>query len=228
MINHSKFFYQTMKKSILIFSIAMTFISIFCDSSLTFAQDVFHSCKMEGTATSHKYKEENRKKNRYSIPHSNQFDSTITFEEILQPGNDINRFDENKAIIITGWVLNVVPSGEETCNCDSTSNNLKDVHIEIVPTENTTSRRKVIYVEITPRLRRRIFDQLNVLMNVQRTANGLLTNKLRGKQISVEGWLFFDDHHKHQAWNTDPTNTNDNKRASVWEIHPITKIEIID
>ncbi len=47
--------------------------------------------------------------------------------------------------------------------------------------------------------------------------------------VTVEGWLFYDKSHEAQAFSTNPDNASGrNWRASCWEIHPITKIDILD
>jgi hypothetical protein len=38
--------------------------------------------------------------------------------------------------------------------------------------------------------------------------------------------LFFDGEHEHQAENTEPDGDR-NWRATAWEIHPITSLEVV-
>ena len=46
--------------------------------------------------------------------------------------------------------------------------------------------------------------------------------------MKITGWLFFDDHHKLEADNTDLGDNKGKKnwRRTCWEIHPVTKIEL--
>jgi hypothetical protein len=53
-----------------------------------------------------------------------------------------------------------------------------------------------------------------------------LKKDLVGHYCRFEGWLFFDSHHAAEAENTAPRSQN-NWRATAWEIHPVTKFEII-
>jgi len=213
-----------MKKTILYFVVIILFYSFSEISSVLYAQDVFQDCPMEGKTEKVKHKETNRKKNRYNIPIASQFDLTVTLATMLQ-GEDTIRLKENKAIEITAWVHEVKRGGPETCNCGHKGQDSSDVHIEIAPKKTTTTRKKIIYAEITPRLRTKIFDQLGIESN-----NGLLRKVLKNHKVKIQGWLFYDVNHKDQAYNIDTQDNlgRKNSRATVWEIHPITSIEIIE
>jgi len=57
-----------------------------------------------------------------------------------------------------------------------------------------------------------------------------IRNRYQGHRVRITGWLFFDDDHVTGAVNTDPHDTKgeQNWRATCWEIHPITSIELLD
>jgi len=54
-----------------------------------------------------------------------------------------------------------------------------------------------------------------------------LRRQFKGKWVEVTGWLLFDTAHIKQAENTNPGH-NGNWRATCWEIHPVTKISMLD
>src|SRR3989442_8727307 len=45
--------------------------------------------------------------------------------------------------------------------------------------------------------------------------------------VRVTGWLLFDDEHQRQAENTTPGMVG-NWRATAWELHPVTRVEVVD
>lgn len=200
----------------------MMFIFLFAIPALS--QDLFNGCDMDGSTNNELNKVLNRKKNRYNLPSSSDLDSNVTFNSFIETGDDHERFNENKAVEIVAWVSNVKWGSRESCNCKQPGQNFQDVHIELVPTKNTTSLKKTVVAEITPRLRQMIFDKLGITMS-----NTKLKNKLRRRKVRLKGWLFFDTEHITDAVNTDPEDYyyRDNNRATVWEIHPITSLEII-
>jgi hypothetical protein len=53
-----------------------------------------------------------------------------------------------------------------------------------------------------------------------------LKERINGKWVRVKGWLLFDQEHVNQAENTNPGNDR-NWRATVWEIHPVTEIDVL-
>jgi hypothetical protein len=197
---------------------------IFLIAIPAFPQGIFNGCDMDGSTNIEFLKVMNRKKNRYNIPSASDFDSSVKLSSFMEPGDDHERFDENKAVEIIGWVRDVKWGSNESCNCNQTGQNFQDVHIEIVPTRNTTSKKKVIVVEISPRLREDIFDNLNIPMS-----NSKLRTKIKKHKVKIKGWLLFDWEHITDAVNTDPDDVyyRDNLRATTGEIHPVTSLEII-
>ena len=75
-------------------------------------------------------------------------------------------------------------------------------------------------VEVTPRLR--------AIMGTSGTdwSTKTLRKQLRGEWIKVQGWMMFDAQHANAAENTNPGGAN-NWRATAWEIHPVTDIQVV-
>jgi hypothetical protein len=138
---------------------------------------------------------------------------------MLAPGDDEERFDEQKGAVITGWVVNVEQGGHpETANCGSMSLPFTDTHITVglTPDAHPTD---TIVVEVTPRWR-----QMMQSRGIDWSTETLQV-ELIGKRVQFAGWLMFDTDHVGEAVNTAPHGRHDWRRT-VWEIHPITAIEV--
>lgn len=178
-------------------------------------------CPPEGTTQSEFVRQLNRLKNRTTFPSGNDFDTTISLEKILAPGNDVDRWSSNKAIIITGYVADVKIGGVETCNCKAKDPEHRDTHIELVINPmNFTDNQKMI-VEVTPRIRKLMAEK------GEDWSTRSLRDKILGRWMKIKGWMLFDSEHESQAENTNPGNSK-NWRATCWEIHPITSIEVVN
>jgi len=162
----------------------------------------------------------NRHKNRYQIPGDDDIDPNVSLAAMLAPGNDVNRFDTEKAATIQGFVINAKVGGKESCNCEATNINDRDTHIELSLAEDALETQRVI-VEVTPRLR-----MLKAKDNID-WKTPTLKESYKGKWVEVTGWLLFDSAHITQAENTHPGNAS-NWRATCWEIHPVTSIKVLD
>lgn len=180
----------------------------------------YHGCGMEGDARSPAVKALNRLKNRYTAPTPEEINPKVTLAAILAPGYDIGRWKVNYGAAITGYVYDVKVGGVETVNCHATNPQYRDTHIELVsdPMDNGEIRR--VIVEVTPRWR------------AIEAANGTdwstraLRDRFLGRWVKITGWMLFDVEHENQAENTAPGLSRD-WRATAWEIHPITSIEVV-
>ena len=196
---------------------------LLCAATLANAQDVYHGCPMAGTAQGAPHKARNRDKNRYNAPTASDVDASITVAKIVAPGDDHTRFQTTQAATLTGWVANVMPGGHnETCNCGNGNVKYRDTHIELAPSQLDSAKNRRIIVEVTPRLRAALLKQ-GVDWS---TAN--LAAKLMHQRVRITGWLFFDDDHADLSQNTAAPQAQqaDIWRATAWEIHPITNIEV--
>ena len=110
------------------------------------AQDDFHGCGMAGTAKPAAIKAVNQLKNRYTAPADGDVDSGVSLKKMLKVGDDTDRFDEERAADIVGYVYDVKPGGKETCNCGATDPEFRDTHIELVPspTLNDPTHRVIV------------------------------------------------------------------------------------
>jgi hypothetical protein len=182
--------------------------------------DNYNGCGLEGDAKREDVRELNTHKNKYDFPDSAQIDRSITLQAMLAPGNDRDRFSMGKAAEITGYVNDVKVGGDESCNCHARRPEDRDTHIELVVSPEQSAEGTRVIVEVTPRLREEMAKK-----GVDWSTDNL-RNKIKGHYVKVRGWLLFDEEHIKQAENTDPDNPKD-WRATCWEIHPVTSIELL-
>src|SRR5690242_3239395 len=169
------------------------------------------NCPNAGIALTTRARNLHRLKNRTSIPTATDFDSTITLDALLQPGDDTNRWSNNRAGRLQGEVIDVAYARPEATNCFNPCR--RDIHIVLATHKGATKREQVI-VEVTP--------------NFQRTdwSEETLHAQLVGHWCEFEGWMYFDAGHAEESENISPGKL-DNWRATVWEIHPVTKIAVL-
>ena len=184
------------------------------------SMDVFDGCGLDGNTKTVNLKKLNQLKNRYTVPKDDQIDHSITLSALLAPGDDKTRWNSTSGAEITGFVLDVKPGGKETCNCSKTDPVHTDTHIELVLNSTDTLGTQSVVVEVTPRLR--------AIMEADGTdwSTKTLRTQYRHKWAKVSGWMAFDSQHANAAENTNPGGAN-NWRASAWEIHPVTDIQVI-
>jgi hypothetical protein len=186
-------------------------LALWLFSSFVIPHSSFASpCPITGDARDARLAALDKLKNRSGKPLP--IDPKITITAMLAPGNDTNRFSQDKAASITGWVAEIKPGGLESCNCHAPELAYRDTHIALVddPKYFGNARRYVI-VEITPRTRAGALAAVNL-------------RKLLHQRVTVTGDMFFDAEHTQNAENTNPGGKN-NWRATCWELHPVFKIE---
>ena len=174
-------------------------------------------CPSGGAAVTAGGREFARLKNRTELPGTRDFDPEVSLEALLQPGEDRGRWSESRAGGIEGYVVEVVRGGVEAANCYSLRE--RDVHIHVAPRPDAP-RSEWVVVEVSPRARWRA------------AAAGLdwsvtaLREKLLGRWCRFEGWLLFDREHADESEHTAP-GAPGNWRATAWELHPVTSLEVL-
>ncbi len=104
----------------------------------------------------------------------------------------------------TGYLSSADAGGPEPANCNQPG--VVDWHLWLGPQPHLPHTLTFI-AEIPPRIRAREsgFD-----------LNRLRLLAARGLKVRVTGWLMFDSEHPEQP----------NQRATIWEIHPVTHVEV--
>ena len=166
-------------------------------------------CGPTGNATNATAIGLNNNKNRTDLPGDSDYvDIGWTDLESL-PTDRVNDF-VSAPVRVVGFLshkIRVENTGNgESTNCNLTANNQVDWHIYLTnsPAQQISS---AIIVETTPRTRpqhRWTTSMLAPLVDSQ-------------TQVRVSGWLMYDSEH---------IGAIGTQRATVWEVHPITKIEV--
>ncbi len=183
------------------------------------AQAVYHGCGLAGSAVSAQAKALNLLKNRYAAPAPADIDAAVTLAALLARGEDRARWSDRRGAAVTGYVRDVKPGGIETTNCGARDRAYRDTHIEIVADPADASALPLI-VEVTPRWRAMLAAK-----GVD-WSTAALRRRLLGRWVRVTGWLMFDAEHANAAANTAPGRQRD-WRATAWEVHPITGLEVV-
>lgn len=176
-----------------------------------------HHCPQEGIAFTQARRDFHRLKNRTTLPQQANFDRNVTLSTLLQPGDDSSRWSTSRAAIVDGYIVSIAKGPLELVNCYAPCS--RDTHIHIGLRPDSPPREQFV-LEVTPR------------MEAWARSQGLdwseetLKEELMGHWCRFEGWLFFDSHHAGESENMAPGATG-NWRATAWEVHPITRLEVI-
>lgn len=181
---------------------------------------VLAACPIEGDAKNPRVRALNLLKRRMTAPVAADIDSKVTLAAMIAPGEDTSRFDTTKGAAIEGYVADVKVGGVESVNCHTHDPKYRDTHIELTLDPMHDAESKHVIVEVTPQWREEMAKS-NVDWSTPR-----LRRQLLGRWVKVTGWLLFDEEHANAAENTDPGGAR-NWRATAWEIHPITSIQVL-
>jgi hypothetical protein len=190
-------------------------------------------CPMAGLALTKSRWDFHQVKNRTALPQESNFDSRVTMVALLQPGHDQSRWSTSSAARIEGYVVAVSSGPLEAANCYCR----RDIHIMLASHPDASPREQIV-LEVTPRIRATQTagtPYFPPAPSDPKTSSGVLLQdwsletlqrELTGRRVRFEGWLFFDSSHAGESENMAPGRMN-NWRATAWELHPITKIEML-
>lgn len=166
--------------------------------------------------------ETNRLKNRVDVPssyHKVSFEAFFKLPDMHVPkdrskwkqddADELAKF-EGVPISMTGYLVAIKPQNGgsgETTNCKWTKYSETDWHMALVE-EPGQGEKLAVVVETTPRIR--IKHKKWTEANLEPWLDSDLP-------VRISGWLMFDPEHR---------NHMGKYRKSMWEIHPITKIEV--
>jgi Bacterial SH3 domain len=176
-----------------------------------------------GPAGSTPGNETNRRKNRTDAPaayNAVTFDALTRLPDLRVPKDrsrwgaadaaEIAKF-EGAAVTVIGYLVAIKPQNRgsgETTNCKWTAYAESDWHMALVE-EPGQGEALAFVVETTPRVRRRHPNW------TEANLDPWLETDI---PVRISGWLMFDPEHR---------NHMGRYRQSMWEIHPITKIEVL-
>jgi hypothetical protein len=176
------------------------------------------NCPSAGIGITLRAREQHRLKNRTAFPSAADFDTRVTLDALLQRGDDRDRWSVDRAARVQGLVIDIAYAGTEAANCFNPCR--RDIHILIAKRKDAPKSEQVV-LEVTPKLRdwaaEQGFDW----------SEETLQKQLMGHWCEFEGWLYFDVGHDEESENIAPGNS-ENWRGTAWEVHPITKISVLD
>jgi hypothetical protein len=213
--------------------LALCLVALACLGAARLADDGYKMangqvCPVQGSATTARLQALDRDKNRSNPPGPDDVDTDVTLAAMLAPGDDETRFENNRGAKIIGYVVKVKSGSSETCNCKATTPDDRDTHIQLALSPDAPANQCVI-VEVTPRLRLRTKESEREEAPSDWSTSALQSHGgggVLGKWVEVTGWLLFDIEHVAVAENTNPGHAG-NERATCWEIHPITDIQVV-
>jgi hypothetical protein len=174
-----------------------------------------HYCPPSGIAFTKERRDLHRLKNRTTLPQPSDFDERVTLTSLSQAGDDSGRWSASRAARIEGYVVSVAAARTELANCYCG----RDTHIHIASGPNALPKEHMV-LETTPRIEKWARSQ-----GWDWSAD-TLERELVGRLVRFEGWLLFDSGHAKESENIAP-GAQFNWRATAWEIHPVTKIEVL-
>lgn len=175
------------------------------------------NCPTQGAALSRTVRAFARLKNRTALPPGEDFDGHVTLEALLRRGDDRGLWSEARAASVEGYVVEVGRGGVEAANCYSFIS--RDTHIYVALRPDAAPNERLV-LEVTPRMEAWARSQGNDW------SEPALRLMLVGRRCRFEGWLLFDTEHDGESENTAPGRVG-NWRATAWEIHPVTRIEVL-
>ena len=181
------------------------------------------TCQAVGRGTTRVDSATNLLKNRVDIPNSYH---EVTVADVLalpDQGLPTRRWKwsgsdsamvleyEDVPIAIDGYLVDAVEEGKEATNCGIDTHPWHDWHIWLVATQGESvnhQKNQAVVVEVTPRVR---------ALPMNWSLSDLRTIRSNHERVRISGWLMFDPDH--------PNNIG-TSRGTIWEIHPVTKIEV--
>lgn len=115
---------------------------------------------------------------------------------------------EDVPIAIEGYFTGAKVEGPEATNCHGAESKFRDWHIWLSATPGKDRRRSIV-VETTPAVR---------ALHPEWSITDIHTLVRDSTYVRVSGWLMLDQDHPDQLNKT---------RGTLWEIHPVMKIEIM-
>lgn len=180
------------------------------------------ACPPQGDARKAKIQQLNTLRARTEEPSDDDYDETADINALIAPGDDTLRWQNDTAVEITAYVLDVRDGGATSANCHSSDPADHDTILDLSPGQSVSDNGHRMIAVITPQWRR--------LMAKNRIdwSTRAIRAKYVQQYVTVRGWLLFNSEAAARSLNTAPLAGADITRATAWEIHPVTGIELND
>ena len=180
------------------------------------------ACPPQGDAKKAKVRQLNELRARMEEPSDDDYDDTADASALIDPGDDSDRWQSSTAVEITAYVIDVQDGGPTSANCHSPNAADHDTVLYLTPGSSVSDNGHRFVAVITPRWRRLMAK------NGFDWSTGAIRAKYLLQYVSIRGWLLFDFEAAASALNTAPLAGASITRATAWEIHPVTGIELND
>lgn len=180
------------------------------------------SCPPQGDATKAKIRKLNELRARTGEPSDDDYDDTIDMSALIAPGDDTERWQNDTAVELTAFVVDVHDGGASSSNCHATDPSDQDTILELSPGIDISDPSHRVIAVITPRWKRLMAK------NGTDWSTRALRARYVQKNVSIRGWLLFDSEAAARSLNTAALAGASITRATAWEIHPVTGIELSD
>jgi hypothetical protein len=177
-------------------------------------------CPPQGDATKPKIQRLNESKARVDEPSDDDIDDTADISTLIAPGDDTQRWQDNTAVAITAFVLDVRDGGMASSNCHSPDPADHDTILDLSPGANVSDNSHRIIAVVTPQWRRR------AAANHVDWSTRAIRAKYVQQYVTIRGWLLFNFEAADRSLNTAPLAGVGITRATAWEIHPVTAIAL--
>lgn len=179
-------------------------------------------CPPQGDASKTKIQRLNESRARLDEVGDDDVDDTVTMESLLEPGDDRLRWQDGQGVEIVAYVIAVRDGGPASSNCHSPRSSDHDTVLELVSGPEAIDRAHRVSAVITPQWRKMVAAD-----RVDWSTAALRAHYLQ-RWVTVRGWLLFDFENASTALNSAAMAGPSITRATAWEIHPVTSIELQD
>lgn len=178
-------------------------------------------CPPRGDAAKSKEQQLNMLKARTEEPSDDDIDDTATFGALVAPGDDTQSWSSDSAVEITAFVLGVRDGGPASSNCHSSNPADHDTILDFSAAANVFDAGHKMVTVITPQVRRIMAG------NGVDWSAATIAAKYTQQYVTIRGWLLFNTAAAGRSLNSAPLLRNNITRATAWEIHPVTSIELV-
>lgn len=179
-------------------------------------------CPPRGDAKKAKIQKYNQLGARLEEPSDDDYDDTADIDALIAPGDDSLRWQNDTAVEITAFVLDVHDGGATSANCHSSDTGDHATVLDLSPGQSVSDNSHRMIAVISPQWRR--------IMAKNRIdwSTGAIRAKFLQQYVKIRGWLLFNPDAAARSLNTAPVAGVGVTRATAWEIHPVTGIELSD
>lgn len=193
---------------------------LFAAGSATARAQASSPCPPRGDATKGKVQQFNQLGARLEEPSDDDYDDTADIDALIAPGDDTLRWQSDTAVEITAYVLDVHDGGATSANCHSPDTGDHATILDLSPGVTVSDNSHRMIAVITPQWRR--------IMAANRIdwSTRAIRAKYLQQYVKVRGWLLFNPEVAARSLNTAPLAGVAIARATAWEIHPVTGLEL--